>query len=188
MKTSETHPIHVDFVGSNKYPVLNRLGMTFAPGKKERYGIGGQWNRDLEKDILHLKDNYRVNTLVSLVEDEELRLLGIEDLSEACIGHGIALVRFPIRDVSTPRSIEEFAELIGRIGERLCEGSTVAVHCRAGLGRTGLTAACSIVAISEGKIDGRRAIEMVRRARAGTVETREQEKFIIDFMDHRRSA
>ncbi len=187
MKTSETHPIHVDFLESSAHTVLNRLGMTFAPGKKERYGHGGHWNRDIESDLKRLKDNYRIDTLVSLLEPVELELLKIENLPEACKGQGIELVRFPIPDLSPPASVSDFTHLMKQIRERLDESRTVAVHCRAGLGRTGLTAACAIVAISEGRIDGIHAVDMVRSARPGTIETNEQEKFVIDFADRLRS-
>ncbi|NNE67958.1 MAG: hypothetical protein HKN33_15450 [Pyrinomonadaceae bacterium] len=183
MKTSKTHPIRLDFVETKDFPSLNRLGMTLAPGKKEQYGIGGQWNRDLDRDLFDLKEQYNTDTLVSLIESHELDLLGITDLPEACKSQGIHLVRFPVEDLSTPQNIEEFAQLVGRIGDLLNEGRTVALHCRAGLGRTGMTAACIIVAISEGEIDGMSAIKMVRMARKGTVETRMQEEFVIDFAD-----
>ena len=36
---SETHPIRADFVRSDKFPILNRLGMTFAPGKKQKGAV-----------------------------------------------------------------------------------------------------------------------------------------------------
>lgn len=187
MKTSKTDPIRVDFLNSKEYPDLNRLGMTFAPGKKERYGIGGHWNRDLAQDLGRLKEHYRIDTLISLVEDAELRLLGIEDLPSACKSEAIELVRFTIKDLSTPTPDAGFTRFIADIGDSLNEGRTVAVHCRAGLGRTGLLAACTIVAVSGGNIDGKRAVEMVRCARSGTVETVEQEKFVIDFADRRRA-
>ncbi len=34
--TSETHPLRVSFLKSEEFPVLNKLGLTFAPGKKQR--------------------------------------------------------------------------------------------------------------------------------------------------------
>ncbi len=183
MKTSETHPIHVDFLESSAHTVLNRLGMTFAPGKKERYGHGGHWNRDIESDLKRLRDHYRIDTLVSLLEPVELELLKIENLPEACKGLGIEFVRFPIPDLSPPASVSDFTHLMTQIRERLDESLTVAVNCRAGLGRTGLTAACAIVAVSDGGIGPSQAVGMVRSARRGTIETNEQEKFVLDFAD-----
>ena len=50
--------------------------------------------------------------------------------------------------------------------------STVVVHCRGGLGRSGMFAASVLVALGR---PARKAIEAVREAREGTIETPDQE-------------
>lgn len=53
-KTSESHPLRVDFLQSEEFPVLNNLGMTFAPGKKQKGAMTGNWNRRMYLDMLRL--------------------------------------------------------------------------------------------------------------------------------------
>lgn len=154
-----------------------RVGMTFAPGKKAP-GIGGSWDRDLESDLDRLRDVYRTGVVVSLVEDKELRQLGIASLGDECATRGMELVRFPIVDGDVPRSVADFRALVERIVSMLAEGSNVVVHCRGGLGRTGLVAAACLVARGHAPAE---AIRLVRRCRPGAVETRGQEQFLEEY-------
>jgi ADP-ribosyl-[dinitrogen reductase] hydrolase len=59
------------------------------------------------------------------------------------------------------------------------QGKNVVVHCRGGLGRTGTVAACVLVAL--GRHTAEDAIETVRKARRGTIQTNEQEGFVRRF-------
>jgi len=185
--TSETHPLRVDFLESSEYPLLRKLGLTFAPGKKQLGAVSGNWDRDLKSDCYRLRHHYQMDTLVSLVEESELSDLGIADLENECRVQGIELIRFPLKDFSVPPSPKQFAVLIREIVKRLKDGKTVAVHCKGGLGRAGLTAACAVIALSDCKVSGAGAIEAVRAARKGAVETLEQETFVGNFSEHWQS-
>lgn len=164
-----------------RFPELSNLGMTFAPGKKQSDAMSGVWDRDLRADLKRLRERYRISALVSLIEEQELRDLGIERLFDACLEEGIVLIRFPIKDVSVPSDPGEFYKLVDRLADRLKEGKAVAVHCKGGLGRAGITAACTAVAAADGEIDADEAIRIVRQARKGTVEISEQESFVRSF-------
>jgi atypical dual specificity phosphatase len=66
----------------------------------------------------------------------------------------------------------------------VCEGARsrregVAVHCRAGMGRTGTCLAAYLMRYSG--LPARQAIDAVRRARPGSVETRQQEEALFSF-------
>ena len=172
MSDSESNFIDIDFVRSKRFPILERLGMMPAPGK------GG---RNLAADIGKLQELYDVGVLISLVEDRELAKLGIEQLADVCEQSKIKLIRFPIVDCSTPKAQSDYVNLIGKIESELRDERTVAIHCHAGLGRTGMTAACAITAVSKGKILGEEAIETVRNVRPGTIETPEQEQYVFEF-------
>jgi ADP-ribosylglycohydrolase len=50
--------------------------------------------------------------------------------------------RFPIRDISVPSDAEHLAEILFAIDRRIRQGGIVYVHCRGGVGRTGLVVAC----------------------------------------------
>ncbi len=180
-KTSETDPIRVDFIRSKEFPILNRLGMTFAPGKKQRDALTGVWDRELRTDIARLASEFGTGTLISLLEDHELETLRIPDLALECDLARINLVRFPVRDVSVPESMEDFVLMVAEAVDALKFGETVVTHCKGGLGRAGLTAACIAIGATDAEISAIEAIKLVRQTRKGTVETLAQEEFVLEF-------
>lgn len=62
----------------------------------------------------------------------------------------------------------------------MVECRKVAVHCHAGLGRTGLASACFLVASGQA-CSAARAVEMVRAARPGSLQTQTQVMFVSIF-------
>lgn len=179
VKTSDTHPIRVDFVRHEKVGLPGRLGLTFAPGKTQPFGQAGNWARDLDKDLSRLRHEYGADILVSLLEEHEFSRLGIPDLRKRAAEHGIRSVWFPVRDQSVPTSAAEFHRLVKEVCSELSRGSTVVIHCMGGLGRTGLLAAASLVAVTD--MSPNEAIAEVRESRPGAVETREQEMYVAEF-------
>ena len=177
-RTSESHPIGVDFVGGEELGTSGRLGMTILPGVKDP----GRWNRDLETDLRRLSSHHGADVLVNLLEREEFGRYGVPDVLERSREAGLGVVHFPIEDVSTPRKAqtEEYAGLIWRVVGLLREGKTVVVHCRGGLGRTGTVAASVLVAL--GQKDPDAAIALVRKVRSDrAVETPAQEEYVRSF-------
>jgi protein-tyrosine phosphatase len=174
MRTSETDPLRVDFLAAADLGLPGRLGLTLAPGKKDPTV---EWDRDLESDLERLRDHYKVDRLVSLMEPHEYRFLKIADLSERASNHGIAVCRFPIPDVDAPpaTSMSSFLALVRTILNDVDAGRTVIIHCRGGIGRSGLVAASCLVALGH---PPREAIELVRSARPGAVEVTVQEEWV----------
>lgn len=178
-RTSDTDPIQVNFVAADDLKLPGRLGLTFAPGKKQPHGQSGHWDRDLDKDLTRLRAEFNADTLVSLIEEHEFERLKISSLRDRAKAAGIESLWFPIRDQSVPTSAEEFAALVDSVVGRLREGRTVVVHCMGGLGRTGLVAAACLVAATE--MTPEEAVKAVRAARRGAVETPEQERYVSGF-------
>jgi protein-tyrosine phosphatase len=179
-RTSRTHPIRVDFAPWPAPP--RRLGMTFAPGKIQADGHSGSWNRNLSADLERLRATYETDVLVSLVEDHELAELKIDTLPDVATDIGIEVLRFPIRDVSVPSSHSETRRLVGSILTALGANRVVVVHCKGGLGRSGLVVACVLQQLGASAAE---AITAVRAARAGAIETKEQERFVHEFAEGR---
>jgi protein-tyrosine phosphatase len=151
--------------------------MTFAPGKKAP-GIAGQWMRDLDADLSHLVKEHGARVLVSLLAPHEYAELGIADLPTAARKHGLEFLSLPIEDGGVPPSVSEAVVIVKQILERLRSTGTVVVHCRGGLGRAGLIAACCLTTAGHA---ADRAIAVVREARPNTIENSRQEAFIAEF-------
>lgn len=177
--TSITHPIRVDFIDPEHIGLPGKLGLTFAPGKKQPSGQTGHWDRDLDMDLERLREFYETDLLVSLIEEHEFERLMIKDLRERVKRFGIRSIWFPIRDQSIPQSADEFARMVENIIEGLRSGQNVVIHCMGGLGRTGLVAAACLIAAAG--LQPEDAVRAVRRVRHGAVETFEQEQFLAAF-------
>jgi protein-tyrosine phosphatase len=177
--TSATNPLRVDFIAPEELDLPGRIGMTFAPGKKQPGGATACWNRDLDTDLRALRNEFKTDLLVSLIEEREFLDLKIPNLLDQVRLYGMEILWFPIPDQSVPESHERFDNLVRQISERVREGKTVVIHCKGGLGRTGLVAAAVLLAIT--KLSPEEAISTVRQARDGTIENRLQEDFVRSF-------
>ena len=177
MKTSDSDPIRVDFLPGEALGLQGRIGMTISPGKKLP-GLAGLWRRHLEKDLQRLREHYGADLLVSLLEPNEFEKLGTPDLLARARAYGMETAWLPTPDGSVPDSINAFRELIERILDSARQGQTVIIHCRGGLGRTGLVAASCLVALGHAPSQ---AVQVVRRVRPGSVENRKQEEYVRAF-------
>jgi len=89
-----------------------------------------------------------VKVLVCLNGDTEIQMRSPEYWN-AIIDQSLPFdhVRFPIHDFGTPRDVDAFATMVKELADRLQNGDTVAVHCAAGIGRTGLTSVSILMAL-----------------------------------------
>jgi atypical dual specificity phosphatase len=87
---------------------------------------------------------------------------------------------FPIPDMGVP-PVRLAANLCREIERALQEGDAVAVHCHAGLGRTGTMLAAMLVWLGEAGPED--AVARVRALGRGYVQTRGQELFVRQFAD-----
>ena len=149
--------------------------MTFCPGKKQRGALSGDWDRDLVTD-LHAIQAWGASVIVNLVEDHEMEALGVADTKRYVPG-GIDYLRLSIPDFGVPDAAWEvrWATEGPLLIERLRAGQRVLLHCKGGLGRTGMIAARLLVEMG---LPAEQAIDRVRRARAGTIETAAQEAHV----------
>lgn len=83
-----------------------------------------------------------IGMVVSLLENSEIRELELRGEASACAESGIEFASFPIPDRGTPDRQVEMAVVVEQTVSLLRGGQAVAVHCRAGIGRTGLFAGC----------------------------------------------
>jgi protein-tyrosine phosphatase len=91
---------------------------------------------------------------------------------------GWQVIHCPVPDFSVPEP-QSLERAIILLEARARIGQHTAVHCSAGIGRTGTFLACLAVRLLG--LDGEAAINWVRSYIPGAVEVREQEDFIHNF-------
>lgn len=182
LATSATHPSRVDAIPLDGVP--GRLGLTFAPGKKDAESAAPwrdfRWDRDLDADLAELRRRWGTDVLVSLMQEHEHDEVRIRHLYATVERHGIRSVPFEIVDGSVPDDGDRhaFAELIEDLYAELAAGRNVTVHCEGGLGRTGMVAACVLVRAG---LDPDVAIDVVRAHRRSSIQTFAQAEYVRDF-------
>ncbi|GJE75510.1 ADP-ribosylglycohydrolase family protein [Methylorubrum suomiense] len=173
-RTSVTHPLQIATIPLSDG--LGQIGVTFCPGKTQADSFTGSWSRNLPTDIRAISE-WGATTLVALIEDHEIEALQVRGLEAECQLQGIDWLHLPIRDVAIPS--DEFEAAWVTVGEglrsRLRNGFNVLVHCKGGLGRAGTIAARLLVELG---VDSEVAIQRVREARPGAIETVEQERHV----------
>ncbi len=120
-----------------------------------------------------------IDVVISLLEPEEEAQLVLEGEAAAAAASGIDFRPFPIPDRGVPASRESVAELANEIVDALDIGKNVAVHCRQGIGRSGVIV--SGVLVAAGK-DLSSALKAIKESRGLEVpETEEQRQWLGDF-------
>jgi atypical dual specificity phosphatase len=115
-----------------------------------------------------------IEVLVSLTEDKPRR-----DWAEDA---GMLIFHEPLEDMEAPTQ-EQLDRAVSAILRALEQNMGVAVHCGAGLGRTGVVVASYFVARG---LSAENAVARIRRMRPGSVETEEQAAAVEEFARRKR--
>ncbi len=89
--------------------------------------------------------NQSIDKVVSLLQISEAKSLGLEYQETELSNKNIQFVNFQIKDHSVPQFILPFNQLVKVINEDLKAGKNIAIHCYAGIGRTGMLAAALLI-------------------------------------------
>jgi protein-tyrosine phosphatase len=136
---------------------------------------GGDW---LEDELRRMKRT-GIDTLVSLLEEDEAASLGLEQ--EASIAEQIAIrfLSYPIPDRTTPADTAAFREFAGKLANLLRAGKYIGVHCRGSIGRATVTAASTLIQLGW---DPKAALTAIETARGCPVpDTPEQREWILNY-------
>lgn len=136
---------------------------------------GGDW---LEDEVLRLKHN-GVTTLVSMLENEEAKELGLEDEGLLANQVGLTFLSHPIPDRHVPPDVASFKDFVSELAKRLREGERVAVHCRGSIGRATIAAASTLIHLGW---NPQTALTAIEKARGCPVpDTTEQRDWILRY-------
>jgi protein-tyrosine phosphatase len=143
---------------------------------------GGDW---LEDEIGGFREA-GVDVLVSALEEPEEAMLELSEESELCRAKGIEFISFPIPDGTAPTSEKAVGELVRLLETRLAAGKNVAIHCRAGIGRCIVLAACTLALAG---VEPDTAFQRIQQARGCHVpDKKEQEEWVKRFAENLAAA
>ncbi len=118
-----------------------------------------------------------VRQVVSLLEPSEASALGLDAEAQLVAAQSMAFVSFPIPDMGLPASLTDFATLAHDLYRQVDAGVNSLVHCRGGVGRSGLLAAAVLLHCD---LDPRQACAQITRIRGLRVpETPEQRDWLL---------
>ncbi|MFK7854049.1 MAG: phosphatase [Granulosicoccus sp.] len=151
------------------------MGLVACPGTRIDKPPSGS-KRLLQTDLDEIID-WGANGVLCLVEPHELKLNKVEGLPAAVQQAGMWWKHLPIIDMDIPN--QEFENVWAVEGERIRHalriGERVAIHCYAGLGRTGMIAARILV---EFGVEPEQAIRRVRRENRRRIQNKAQANFV----------
>lgn len=153
------------------------IGMTHCPGRVETDLFAVATEADLDHHVGNIAD-WGTRVLVSLVERQEFGRYGVESLPLRTLSRGVRHMHLPIVDMGVPDAgFEQAWRTEGAVLRgMLLAGQRIVLHCLAGLGRTGTITARLLVELGARPDE---AIELVRRARPGTIQTPEQVRHVL---------
>lgn len=119
-----------------------------------------------------------ISNVVVLVRKSEAKQLTGRDLEGVYRKLGLKVLSLPIEDYGVP-DMDEVRETVSGILSRLRAGVNIAIHCHAGIGRTGMLVAC--LAKNGLGYSPEDSIQWVRQYIPGAIEVPEQEKLVREI-------
>ncbi|HTS38733.1 MAG TPA: dual specificity protein phosphatase family protein [Candidatus Solibacter sp.] len=135
---------------------------------------GGDWLSDEVADWKRAG----IDSVLSLLEPDEEKDLDLGSEGEEVQTRGLDFLSLPIPDRGVPKSETKLGEMLETVNRTLAKGKNVLVHCRQGVGRSSLVAACLL--IRKGMSPGE-ALENISSARGVVVPETDQQR---DWIDH----
>ncbi len=99
--------------------------------------VSGEW---IEEEFSGIA-KFGINRVVSLLEINESFELGLGQEKQLTEKYEMEFVHYPIPDRGLPGSVQDYLAFTKRLYHEAAGGLNTVVHCRAGIGRTGIIAA-----------------------------------------------
>ncbi len=134
--------------------------------------VSGEW---IEDEFIGF-NRLGINLIVSLIEKHEEIELGLTREAELCSQNNIEFVSFPIPDRGIP-NYKQAMNLADSLATKINNSAHVAIHCRAGIGRTGIIAAAVLIKLGVSPQEALHQISVTRGVQIP--DTVEQEKWVL---------
>jgi protein-tyrosine phosphatase len=136
---------------------------------------GNDW---LEDELLRMQRS-GVETLVSMLEDDESDSLGLTEERRFAEQIGLNFLSYPIPDRTTPAEISSFRKFIVKIAHRIRAGERIGIHCRGSIGRASIAVACTLIQLGW---EADTALSAIAKARGCPIpDTEEQRQWILRY-------
>ena len=133
---------------------------------------------ELEVELLEIKRG-GVETLVSLLRVNEAVMLGVDQEGPLARKIGLQFLSHPIPDGHIPPDTAAFRTFVRGLAARVRSGEHLGVHCRGSIGRSTVTAACTLIHLCWAP---NVALDAIEAARGCPVpDTLEQEDWILRY-------
>lgn len=120
-----------------------------------------------------------VHVVVSLLCNLEELELGLTEEADVVQRNGLRFISFPIEDYAVPSSEDALRRLLTDLDGLLTQGKNVGIHCRGGIGRSSLVAACLLVNCG---LTVQESFQLITKSRGVAVpDTLDQREWVSDF-------
>lgn len=123
-----------------------------------------------------------VDVVASLLCPHEVAALGLIREPELCAAVGMEFLTFPVPDHSVPESMRDTLAFALRLAGLLGKEKSVLIHCRAGIGRSVVLAAC-VLALNGTPPDTAFARIGLARGFPDVPEMAEQREWVFEFAE-----
>ena len=148
-------------------------GIFRSPMPFSRFDRVGVWNAFQDEEV---------DLVVILTEPQEYLVYAGRDLPSFYRSRGIETLQITVPDFGIPEDLDLWNKGIAYTAEAAGNGRNVAVHCLAGVGRTGTFLAC--LAKEYMTMDADQAIQWVRDYVPSAMENWRQEEFVQEYQLH----
>jgi hypothetical protein len=155
------------------------------PGRLYRSVMPGSQMFDLHHEVLGLYQQAGVETVVVLATEEDIATFAGEDLLAVYQQAGLNVLHAPAKDFSAPPQ-GSWEGALQQVEALLRAGRTLAVHCHAGIGRTGMFCAC--LAQDLLGLSTEESIQWIRQFIPGAIESEYQLQFVAAYQGHAHSS
>lgn len=155
-------PFTIDTVS---VPSLSGLiGISHCPGMR-LFSTLDLYDDRIENDLQSIR-NWGAAVIVTLLDLRELAMLGVADLPDKVHSMNMNWLHLPIRSMELPDETfeEEWKSAGPQLLQLLSEGQRLLIHCKEGIGRSGVVAARLLI---EAGVAPATALKLVKKARPG---------------------
>jgi len=140
--------------------------------------VSGEW---IEDEFQAIADE-GIFQIVSLLEPHEAYDIGLQEEEKYAKKYQMEFLSYPIQDRGVPESLTEYKKLTKNLYHEIAGGKNTVIHCRAGIGRTGVVAAGVLLHCG---FEPKEAFEYISAKRNVQVpDTEEQVNWVIsNFME-----